>query len=107
MTRSEFPKSVKLAAFERCRGRCECGCGLKILGGVHYDHYPIPAALGGPGTLENCRVLMIKHHRMITAETDIPAISKSDRIYQKRAGVRKSRRPMQKHRDPWGKGYER
>jgi len=92
--RQEFPAKVKIAAWERAGGICECGCKLKIIGGVEYDHYPVPASLGGPGTLENCRVLAKKCHRRITAEKDIPELSKSDRIYEKRIGVRKSRSPM-------------
>lgn len=28
--KDEFPKSVKLAAFQRCKGHCECGCGGDI-----------------------------------------------------------------------------
>lgn len=105
--RAEFSKQTKLAAFERCKGRCECGCKLKIIGGVEYDHYPIPASLGGPATLENCRVIMKKHHRQITAEIDVPALAKSQRIYEKRASVRKPRgRPFPKRVDPWGKGRD-
>ncbi len=103
--RQEFAKSVKLAAWDRCDGRCECGCQLKIIGIPEYDHYPIPAALGGPGTLENCRVLSRKCHRRITAEKDIPEIAKSQRIFEKRIGVRKSRRPFPKRPkdQQWGR----
>ncbi len=107
MMRSEFTKPTKLQAWERCGGYCECGCGLKIIGGVEYDHYPIPAALGGSNELSNCRVLAKKCHRRITAEIDIPELAKSTRIYEKRVGVRKSKRPFPKRVDPWGKGIER
>jgi len=104
--RQEFSKSVKIAAWTRCGGRCECGCGLKIIGTPEYDHYPVPASLNGPGTLDNCRVLDRKHHRQITAEKDIPEIAKSERIFEKRIGLRKSRRPMRKAPkgyDAWGR----
>lgn len=104
--RAEFSKKVKLAAWERSGGICECGCMLKIIGIPEYDHFPIPASLGGPATLENCRVLMRKHHRQITAEKDVPAIAKSQRIFEKSANVRKSKRPFPKRRDPWGKERE-
>ncbi len=86
--RDEFPKKIKIAAFERAGGRCECGCDLKIIGIPEYDHYPVPAALGGMGTLDNCRVLSRKCHRRITAEVDVPAIAKSKRGYEKRLNVR-------------------
>jgi 5-methylcytosine-specific restriction enzyme A len=107
--RAEFSKATKLAAFERCKGRCECGCGFKIIGGVEYDHYPVPASLGGSNDLSNCRVLMKKHHRQITAEVDQPALSKSQRIYEKRAGVRKPKgRPFPKRPNgqQWGRNFE-
>lgn len=98
MARHEFPKSVKLAAWERCQGMCECGCMLKIVAGVEYDHYPVPASLDGPGTLDNCRVLSKKCHRLITSKADIPALSKSDRIFEKRIGARTKRGGFRGHR---------
>lgn len=103
--RSEFSKKTMLQAWERCGGYCECGCGLKIIGSVEYDHYPVPAALGGSNELENCRVLSKKCHRLITATKDQPAISKSQRIYEKRAGVRKTKRPFPKRpkEQQWGR----
>ena len=104
--RAEFSKATKLQAWERCGGICECGCGLKIIGVAEYDHYPIPAALGGSNELSNCRVLMKKHHRQITAEKDVPAIAKSQRGFEKRIGARKTKRPFPKRIDPWGKHYD-
>lgn len=98
--RAEFSKQTKLEAWKRCGGFCECGCGLKILGVPEYDHI-IPAAIGGSNDLDNCQVLMKKHHRDKTDE-DVPAISKSQRIYEKRAGLRRTKRPMAKRVNPWG-----
>ena len=102
--RQEFSKSTKLQAWLRCGGFCECGCMLKITM-AEYDHWPIPAALNGPNTLDNCRVLRRKCHRRITAEHDIPAISKSQRIYEKQAGLRKTKRPFPKRpkSHQWGR----
>mgnify|MGYP003386805273 CR=1 FL=1 len=90
--RDEFPKSVKVAAFERAKGRCECRCGKKILGTPIYDHYPIPASLGGPGTLENW-VLDQKCDRPITNK-DISDLAKGQRIYENRIGARTKRSKM-------------
>lgn len=107
--RAEFSKKTKLAAFERCKGICECGCGQKIITGVEYDHFPVPASLGGSNELDNCRVLMKKHHRLITAQIDQPALSKSQRILEKRASVRKPRgRPFPKKPkgQQWGRNFE-
>ena len=101
--RLEFTKATKLAAFQRSGGRCECGCGLKVLGTPEY-HHRIPAALGGSNDLDNCEVWDPKHHKQQTAEKDVPQIAKSRRVAEKRMGLRASKRPFPKHRDPWGKG---
>lgn len=97
MTRA-FSKSTKLDAWNRCKGRCECGCGQKILT-AEYDHYPVPYALDGPNDLSNCRVLDKRCHRKITSEKDVPVIAKAVRVAEKRAGLRKPRSPM-----PFGRG---
>lgn len=89
MSRQEFSKGVKLQAWDRSAGHCECGCGQKIVTSAEYDHYPVPAALGGSNELSNCRVLDKRCHRKITAEHDVPTIAKAVRVAEKRAGVRK------------------
>lgn len=92
--RQEFPKSIKEQAYDRCGGRCE-HCHQDFAGRVpHYDHYPIAASLGGPGTLANCRALCSKCHRHITATIDAPRIAEAKRIEEKRKGWR-VKRPMQ------------
>lgn len=95
MSRQEFPKSVKLEAWKRCGGFCECGCGQKIISGnVQYDHR-LADALGGEPTLENCVVMRSRCHLKKTVENDRPAIDKATRVYEKNAGIRKSKgRPM-------------
>lgn len=93
--RQEFSKRTKLTAYERCKGICECGCGQKIIS-AEYDHWPVPAAIGGSNELSNCRVLAKRCHRVITAEKDAPAIAKTRRVFEKRAGVRDKRRGFKK-----------
>jgi 5-methylcytosine-specific restriction endonuclease McrA len=88
MTRSEFSKSTKLAAWERCGGYCE-DCGGKIFT-AEYDHI-VPCAIGGTNDLDNCRVLCRRCHRAKTSAVDVPQIAKSRRINEKRAGVRRRR----------------
>jgi len=102
--RQEFPKRVRLQAWERCGERCECGCGCKIIGTPVYDHYPLRAALGGPGTLENCRVLDPKCNRRITYEKDIPEVAAAIGKFERRIGARVKRGGFRKPPpgyDPW------
>ena len=82
MLRKEFPKSVKLAAFERCEGRCErCGAAL-FAGQYHYDHV-LADGLSGKPTLENCAVLCRACHGLKTNTEDIPRMAKADRTRRK------------------------
>jgi hypothetical protein len=97
MTRAEFSKATKLAIFKRASGRCECGCRLKIRPGdaVQYDHYPIPASMGGPATPENGRVLILKHAKERTFGSGIDSntqIAKTTRLAEKRLGMRPKKR---------------
>lgn len=91
--RQEFSKKVKLAAWERCGGICECGCGQKIISGaVEYDHI-IEDALGGEPVLENCMVMRKRCHDGKTGKRR-PALDKTRRVVEKAAGARKSKNPM-------------
>ncbi len=97
MSRAEFSKATKAAAFLRCGGICECGCTMKITAGdsVEFDHFPIPASMGGPATLDNCRVLIKKHHGERTFGSGIDSnsqIAKTTRLQEKRLGLRKKSR---------------
>ena len=94
MSRYEFSKQVKLAAWERCKGICECGCGNRIeLGnGPDFHHAYLPATQPGSHTLDNCEVLRRKPcHAVITAETTIPMQAKSRRTIEKRINAREKR----------------
>lgn len=91
--REEFPAKVKLAAWNRERGHCQ-ECGRKITKGVQYDHR-IPAAIGGPPTVENCDVLCTPCHSLKTTTADVPAIAKTKRIIAKAAKAeRRKGRPL-------------
>lgn len=96
MTRShkdEFSKATKLAAWQRSKGRCECGCGVKIIpgDGPEYDHR-IEVALGGDNTVENCVVMRKRCHDAKTRKRR-PAIDKTRRTIETaiRARVKRSR----------------
>lgn len=99
MTRAEFTKATKLARFDHAKGHCET-CGQRIVGVAEYDH-AVPCAVGGDNSFENCRVMCKRCHRLKTSTIDVPQISKSVRIYEKRAGVR-TKRPFPKRAQPWG-----
>jgi 5-methylcytosine-specific restriction enzyme A len=92
MKRAEFSKKTKAEAFLRANGRCECGCGQRIgVLSVEYAHWPVAASLGGPNTLDNCLVMIKKHHRKETNEYDKPMLAKAIRIFEKRIGARNTR----------------
>lgn len=111
--RKEFSKSVRLAAWKRCGERCECHrlpnwkptCNRERIIGVADYHHIIEAAVGGSNDLDNCAVLSPKCHRLVTIQQSVPQVSKTQRIIEKRAGVRTGR-GFPKHRDPWGKGRD-
>lgn len=106
--RAEFSKLTKARAFERCAGRCECGCGLRIQGTPEYDHI-IPAAIGGSADLDNCQVLDPKCHRRKTSG-DVPEIARTRRLEEKRLGLRPKRRGFPKAPagyNPWTRRIER
>ena len=94
MKRREFPKSVKLAAFQRCKGICECGCGVKIIcgDGPEFDHR-IEDALDGAPTLENCVVMRKRCHKAKT-RSRTPALTKTRAVSEKQIGARQTSRPM-------------
>lgn len=99
--RDEFPAQVKVDRFKHAGGRCEL-CRKLIVSVAHYDHHPVPAALGGPGTFDNCRCLCRLCHERVTREYDVPAIAKSKRIAETRMGLRAPKRPFPKKQNPWG-----
>lgn len=95
MSRREFPKTVRLAAWNRCGGFCE-GCGAPLLPGrLQYDHIT-PDAVGGEPTLENRQVLCsggrATCHGAKTAERDVPLAAKTKRQREKSLGIRAPKR---------------
>jgi hypothetical protein len=90
MSRVEFTKAVKLAAWRRSLGRCE-HCGCLLAGKVpHYDHVN-PEAFSHDASLGNCSVKCVECHDAKTNGTDKPAIAKSNRIRARHAGIKPDR----------------
>ena len=92
MSRQEFSKKTKLAAWSRCQGKCD-SCGNKIITGAQYDHR-IACALGGDNDVSNCDVLCRGCHSLKTTREDVPAIAKSRRIRTKAAGISNRKRKI-------------
>jgi 5-methylcytosine-specific restriction protein A len=62
-------------------------CNAPLSKGVDFDHYPIRAADGGPGTLENCLAICLTCHRHKTRTFDIPNAAKGKRVSDRHTGV--------------------
>lgn len=94
MARKEFSKKLKLAAWQRSGGICECGCGVKIIAGdgPEYDHIE-EDFFGGEPTIENCMVMRKRCHDAKTKQNR-PAVDKTRRVFEKRINARKQSRPM-------------
>lgn len=85
--RREFSTKVRMAAWDRCGGRCE-ECTAKLFPGkFQYDHI-VPDALGGEPTLENCKVLCSNCHGAKTARRDVPMVAKSNRVKARHIGAK-------------------
>lgn len=99
MPRQNFPKRVKVAAFERAKGHCEECTAYLVPGKFHFDHDNMDA-LGGKPTLENCKVLCIACHSEKTAKQDAPRLAKANRQRDKYLGIQTRR----KQKIPGSKG---
>jgi 5-methylcytosine-specific restriction endonuclease McrA len=95
--RQEFSKPTKRAIWERSGGHCEYdgpgNCGhAKIIGAVIYDHKNADY-VSKDNSVENGQAICSRCNRIKTDTIDRPAIDKTRRILEKRAGLRTTR-PM-------------
>ena len=93
--RTEFPQSVRKAAFRRCcKGGvpyCEgCGTPLSPRTGIIYEHV-IPDGLGGENTLDNCKVHCKTCAKIKTTDEDNPRMVKADRVLKATYGLKSKR----------------
>lgn len=103
--RQEFKSSVKLEAWDRCKGHCEV-CLARIIGRPEYDHI-LPDALGGEPVLTNCQVLCSKCHRAKTSGEDVPRIARAKRQHRKSINAwPKTKRPLRSRGFSKTKGME-
>lgn len=110
MQRAEFSREVRRQALKRSGGFCEASgpaygfargtrCRAPLFYGVEFDHYPIRAADGGDGSIDNCMAVCRKCHRWKTAKVDIPALAKGRRIRDRLANLRPKQSSFQTNRD--------
>jgi hypothetical protein len=100
--RNEFPQPVRKAAFRRCCLECRvdgvanipkvpqcegCGCELTARSGIIYEH-DLPNGLGGPPTLQNCKVHCKTCANTKTVTEDNPRMAKADAVLKKTYGLR-------------------
>ena len=93
MTRREFPGKIKVAAWNRSRGKCESCTRPLSEGDIYYEHI-VCDALGGPPTLENCGVYCKTCWSTKTRTYDHPTIAKAKRIEMRHLGAKRSLNPL-------------
>ncbi len=82
------PAHVRRAVWERDGGRCQFKLASGEICGSTYqleiDHHPVPRALGGPSTVENCRIACRVHNgaeaRKAFGDAAIDRIIRSKRV---------------------------
>ncbi len=94
MSRREFTRAIRAAAFQRAGGHCEKCTAKLYTGKFHYDHR-IPDGLTGEPTLPNCVVLCIACHSVKT-KRDVADIARAKRREAKHIGATKPKRPWPK-----------
>lgn len=96
LDRTEFPQSVRKAAFRRCckdgKPYCE-GCGNEIRGVTIYEHV-VPDGLGGEPTLDNCKVHCKTCADVKTHTEDNPRMAKADAVLKKTYGLEPSKQKI-------------
>jgi 5-methylcytosine-specific restriction protein A len=82
-----FSAKTKRRALKRAAGRCECGCGQRLAPPrIRYDHR-IPWEISHDSSLANCQVLALGCDHRKTYGTDIPAIAKVKRQFDRHHGI--------------------
>jgi 5-methylcytosine-specific restriction protein A len=117
MSRREFPKDVRRAAYARANGHCEATggtyglnkgerCNMPLDRGVEYDH-AIADSIGGEPTLDNCVVACSRCHSFKTRYIDIPKAAKTLRQQDKHNGIRGPKHKWPSRPFGWQKGNVR
>ena len=89
---SAVPPRVRLRIFQSYEGRCQCGCGRRILPGEAWDCEDTIAIInGGERRESNLKPWLAEHHKGKTAR-DVAIKSKTYRMASRHAGIRKPSR---------------
>ena len=89
-----IPPRVRLRVFDRDKGRCQCGCGIKIVPGDKWETDHIRALInGGEHCESNLQTLLSAHHKIKT-RADVGLKAKSDRIRKRHLGIKKRGRKI-------------
>src|SRR6267154_3493786 len=89
---SDSPPRVRVRVFDKYKGVCQCGCGMRIWAGDKWqcDHV-IAIINGGENRESNLCPLMEKHHATKTKED----VAEKSMVYKKKSkhlGIRKKSR---------------
>lgn len=94
ITRKHLSTTKRAKLFLAHEGRCHL-CGLKIRDGERWEaSHIIALELGGADDETNLAPAHHRCHRTQTAEVDIPAIAKSNRVRARAIGAHRPQRPM-------------
>lgn len=97
---ASVPPRVRLRIFDRYGGRCQCGCGRKIMAGEPWQcDDKIALINGGERRESNLWPMLTEHHKAKTKQ-DVAIKSKTYRVRSRHLGIRKSvSRPLPCGRD--------
>jgi 5-methylcytosine-specific restriction endonuclease McrA len=88
------PPRVRVRVFDRDGGRCQCGCGRKILVGEAWEtHHVVPLIAGGENREANLATLLKAHHAKQT-KADVAAKAKSYAVRSRHLGVKRKSRSI-------------
>jgi 5-methylcytosine-specific restriction protein A len=88
-----IPPRVRLRVWERDKGVCQCGCGIKIDNKPWDTDHTVAIINGGSNSEDNLRTLLRSHHREKTAK-DVQEKSMVRRKKMKAIGLKPKGRPM-------------
>lgn len=85
-------------------------CTASLSNGVEFDHYPKSALDDDSAGLDNCVSCCPAHHKFKTRTYDIPMQAKGKCIRRNLdpATRKRTKNPIPKRKDPWGKrGFDK